>query len=152
MKNVEQEILEFYKAFLNFCNHVCINDPDAGKVHYELTDGHYFDLMGQLHRPKFLGHYDQITPYLADADVAIKELEITAVTEDFGYATCLQHFTGKAADGLPFNFTFRATSILRKVEGEWKYVHEHFSFPVNMATKVADMNSAQELSKNIELK
>lgn len=152
LKHVEQEILEHYKEFLRFCNHICINDPDAGKRFYELTDGLYFDLMGQLNRPKFLGHYDQITPYLADAEVEIKDLEITAVTKDFGYTTALQHFVGKAADGIPFDFTFRATSVLRKVDGQWKYAHEHFSFPVNMATKQGDTTCGLKLSESIELK
>jgi ketosteroid isomerase-like protein len=108
--------------------------------------------MGTVARPGFDAHYDKITPYLSSAHVEMKDLEINAVTPEFAYTTCLQHFSGTAADGIPFEFTFRATSVLRKVGGEWKYVHEHFSFPVNMSTMLGDRTSGQDVSKNIEFK
>lgn len=152
LKAVEQEILDHYKDFLHFVNHVCVNDPDAGKRFYDLQDSTDFDLMGNLHRPGFAAHYDHITPYLANANVALKDIEVFAVTPDFGYVTGLQHFKGTAADGAPFDFKFRSTSILRKVGGEWKYIHEHFSFPVDMATQKADITSGQSLSESVSLK
>lgn len=137
---------------MHFVNHVCHKDPDAGKRFYELSDTTDFDLMGTLHRPAFENHYDHITPYLANASVSLKDIEIFAVTTTFAYVTCLQHFQGVASDGVPFDFTFRSTSILRKVGGEWKYVHEHFSFPVDMATKKADTTCGQNLSDSVGLK
>lgn len=152
LKAVEQEILDHYKEFLFFCNHVCHKDPDAGKRFYELNDGLYYDLMGQLYRPKFNAHYDHITPYLANAEVALKDIEVVAVNPTFGYATALQHFKGIASDGIPFEFTFRGTSILRKIDGQWKYVHEHFSFPINMATKAVDLTCGMDLSASVEFK
>ncbi|EXJ71836.1 uncharacterized protein A1O5_04337 [Cladophialophora psammophila CBS 110553] len=150
LKHVEQELLDHLRDFLDFVNVVCVNDPDAGKKYYDLTDSTDFDLMGQLHRPGFEKHYDHITPYLADANVAFKDVEIFAVTPDFGYITYIQHFKGTSSDKTPFDFTFRATSVLRKIDGHWKYIHEHFSFPVNMANKQADTTSGQSLSDNVE--
>ncbi|OCL02144.1 hypothetical protein AOQ84DRAFT_192756 [Glonium stellatum] len=112
----------------------------------------YFDLMGNVHRPGFRAHYDNITPYLADAQIAFKGLEITAVTETFGYATAMQRYWGTATDGNDFDLTFRTTSLVRKREdGNWKYVHEHFSFPVNMATQKADLTSRLNVTQTMKL-
>jgi len=114
----------------------------------------YFDLMGNVLRPGFHAHYDRITPYLSDARIAFKDLEVMAVSETFGYATALQRYRGTAADGNVFDFTFRTTSLLRKRNGQWKYVHERFSFPVDMASRLADLtcgldvNAAMSLEKN----
>lgn len=151
LRDVEQDLLDHWKNFLRFCNHVCHQDPDAGKKLYDLHEITDFDIMGTLHRPGFVKHYDNITPYLGNAKVWTADMEITAVTPEFGYVTCLQKFVGTSSDGIPFEFVFRGTSILRKVGGEWKYVHEHFSFPVDMATKVADPTCGQKLEESIRL-
>lgn len=145
-------MLDHFRGFLHFVNHVCVNDPNYGKRYYEVRSATDFDLMGTLHRPAFDAHCDHITPYLADAIVCFKDIEIFAVTPEFGYITCVQHFVGTASDNTPFNFTFRATSILRKIGGEWKYVREHFSFPVDMATKKADTVYGQSLAESVEFK
>jgi len=107
--------------------------------------------MGTFHRPGFLKHYDHITPYPANANVSLKDMEITAVTREFGYVTVLQRFKGTALDGIDFEFTFLSTGVLRKVDGVWKYVHEHFFFPVNMATKVADPTCGIHLTEHVSL-
>ena len=109
--------------------------------------------MGQIPRPGFRAHYDRITPYLADAQIAFKDLEAVAVTETFGYVTAIQRYWGVAADGNGFDFQFRTTSLLRKSveDGQWKYVHEHFSFPVDLATQKADLTSGLVAKDNIKL-
>ena len=147
----EEEILQHYKEFAHFCNHVCKDNPDAGKRFYDLPEAQYFDLMGSVERPGFTKHYDQITPYLADAQIAFKDLEIFAVTPTFGYATAYQRYWGIAKDGNPFDFKFRTTSLVRKRGNQWKYVHEHFSFPCNMATQKADLTSGLKIADNISL-
>ncbi|KAF2491731.1 hypothetical protein BU16DRAFT_565432 [Lophium mytilinum] len=152
LARAEEEILQHYKDFAYFCNFDCKDHPNWGKKFYDLDEAMYFDLMGSVQRPGFRPHYDNITPYLADAQIAFKDLEITAVTETFGYATALQRYWGVAADGNAFDFTFRTTSLVRKRDdGNWKYVHEHFSFPVNMATQKADLTSGLKIEENIRL-
>jgi len=151
LKTVEEEILKHYKDFAHFCNEVCKENPNAGKEFYDLDEAMYFDLMGNVLRPGFRAHYDRITPYLSDAQIAFKDLEVMAVTENFGYATAIQRYWGTAADGNAFDFTFRTTSLLRKRNNRWKYVHEHFSFPVDMATKVADLTSGQDVNAAMSL-
>jgi ketosteroid isomerase-like protein len=110
----------------------------------------YFDLMGLVRRGGFEKHYDIITPYLADATSTFEDLEIVAVSKTFGYSTMIQRLHGKTAEGDPFDFRFRLTSLLRKTEGKWKYIHEHFSFPVDMKTQKGDLTSGKE-SENTEL-
>ncbi|KAF5962582.1 Glyoxalase/Bleomycin resistance protein/dihydroxybiphenyl dioxygenase [Fusarium bulbicola] len=64
LESVEQEILEFFKCFGNFLNHVAHHDATAGKEFFELKDYSIFDLMGTVSRPNLEAHYDHITPYL----------------------------------------------------------------------------------------
>jgi len=65
------------------------------------------------------------------------------VTTDgkLGFARSIQHFTATSKDGKPMDLTFRVTDCLHKVKGQWKIVHEHISFPVDLATGKADMQS-----------
>ncbi|OAL50321.1 hypothetical protein IQ07DRAFT_679746 [Pyrenochaeta sp. DS3sAY3a] len=152
LSGIEAEILEHYKEFAYFCNKLCKDDPDAGKRFYDLDEAMYFDLMGTIQRPGFRSHYDKITPYLSDAQIAFKDIEVVAVTETFGYVTAVQRYWGTAADGNAFDFTFRTTSLVRKIDGVWKYIHEHFSFPVDMATKVANMTGGvEDVEKSMRL-
>lgn len=111
----------------------------------------YFDLMGTVPRGTFGPHYDVITPYLKDATSTFDELEIVAVTPEFGYSTMYQRLRGKTTDGDPFDFRYRLTSIMRKVSGEWKYVHEHLSYPTDMKTRQSDFTSGIESGSKQEL-
>ncbi|TPX13675.1 uncharacterized protein E0L32_005878 [Thyridium curvatum] len=148
--SVEQEILEFFKGFGHFLNVGCRTDISAGKDFFEMKDYSIFDIMGILYRPNLEPHYDHITPYLGHTNQKFRDVEIVAVTPSFGYITAVQRVEGTAADGAPYNITYRTTSLVRKVDGgKWKYVHEHYSFPVNMATKVADTTCTQKLSDSV---
>lgn len=148
---MEEELLQHYKDFAYFCNHDAVDNPDKGKRFYDLEEAAYFDLMGSVERPGFGPHYDLITPYLADANLRVKDLEVIAITPTFGYGTAYQHYWGTAADGNDFDFTYRTTSIMRKKGGVWKYVHEHYSFPCVMATGKADFTSGLKIAENVKL-
>ena len=58
-----------------------------------------------------------------------------------GYATFFTHYAGKYKHGNVFDFTIRTTDVLRKIDGAWLIVHEHNSFPVDLSTGKADMQS-----------
>ena len=150
--STEQEILEFFKSFGNFLNVVSRTDVDAGKEFFDMKDYSIWDLMGNLQRPNLSPHYDHITPYLGHTNQTFKDVEIVAVTPSFGYITALQRTHGTATDGVPYDLTFRSTSVVRKFGKTWKLVHEHYSFPINMATKVADTTSSQDLKASVEFK
>ncbi|KIW79153.1 hypothetical protein Z517_05765 [Fonsecaea pedrosoi CBS 271.37] len=152
LKHVEEEVLQHYKVFSRFCNYECLEDPHGGKRFWELDDMMIFDLMGCTNRPDFRAHYEKVTLYLKDAHVAFKDLEIVAVSETFAYATALERYWGKAEDGNDFDLHFRITSLMQKTSNGWQYIHEHYSFPVDMATKLADFSSGIAVNDSLALK
>jgi len=56
-------------------------------------------------------------------------------------AYSIQHMTATDSAGKPLDFTFRVTDVWRKEKGAWKIAHAHISFPTDMATGKADMQS-----------
>jgi ketosteroid isomerase-like protein len=58
-----------------------------------------------------------------------------------GYARMIQHVAAKGKDGKPLDLHIRVTDVLRKTNGRWLIIHEHASFPVDMATGKADFLS-----------
>jgi len=60
---------------------------------------------------------------------------------NIGFVSMLQEFSGKDASGKPFNMMLRVTDGLKKINGEWKIVHEHISFPVDPGTGMALMSA-----------
>ncbi|KAF2461166.1 hypothetical protein BDY21DRAFT_376902 [Lineolata rhizophorae] len=133
----EEEILQHYKDWIAF-NTKEFTNKSKGKDFYDLPDVMYFDMMKQTPRGHFGHHFDHIDPYYDDAHLAYKDLEIVATSKDSGYATAVQRYYGTGTDGREFSFTCRITSLLKKVEGRWKWVHEHVSFPVDLSTKMGD--------------
>ncbi len=57
------------------------------------------------------------------------------------YARMIQHVAAKGKDGKPLDLNIRVTDVLRKTNGRWLIIHEHASFPVDMATGRADFLS-----------
>ena len=62
-----------------------------------------------------------------------------------GLANSIQRFTGSDKSGKPVDTTFRITDVWRKQDGKWKIIHMHVSYPIDMATGKADMQSKTEL-------
>ncbi|MBV8612783.1 MAG: nuclear transport factor 2 family protein [Acetobacteraceae bacterium] len=58
-----------------------------------------------------------------------------------GYSHSIQHVSGTDAKGQPIDLTWRDTSAYRKIGGNWLIVHEHGSFPVDLATGKPDLAS-----------
>ncbi len=58
-----------------------------------------------------------------------------------GLANSVQHFTGTDQAGKPVDMTFRVTDVWQKIAGQWKIIHTHVSFPTDMASGKADMQS-----------
>ncbi|KAJ9639735.1 hypothetical protein H2204_003528 [Knufia peltigerae] len=134
----EQEILEHYKEWIRF-NHTDFGNKERAKSFYDIPETRFFDLMKQIPRRGFGPHYDSIDVYYDDSHLAIKDMEITAVSKDFGYVTTIQRYWGTGTDGKEFSFTFRMTSLLRKIDGQWKWIHEHVSFPVDLENGKGDL-------------
>ncbi|KAH7054559.1 hypothetical protein B0J12DRAFT_784551 [Macrophomina phaseolina] len=155
LREAEEELVDFFKRWFYYCNNVMAANVAGNEPFYDWEDQVYFDLMGNISRGEgFKEHFGAIGPYMNNANIAFKELEITATAPDAVHTTQLQRFKGVAKDGRAFDFTYRLTQILRKTEDGWKIVHEHLSFPVDMQTGRAnftdsnwDMREAYNLSK-----
>lgn len=48
---------------------------------------------------------------------------------------------GPDKDGKPLDLTVRVTDVYRNVNGKWLVIHEHVSWPVDLATGKADLTS-----------
>ena len=63
-------------------------------------------------------------------------------TSCFSFVSSLQHNYGTDPKGKSFEFMIRVTDCFRKVNGKWKIVHQHVSFPIeSMETGKADFQS-----------
>jgi len=75
-------------------------------------------------------------------DVKIDFRELKVISDGkLALARSVVHMTGKDSTGKPFEITFRQTDVWRKTHGQWKLVHEHASYPIDMKTGKADMAS-----------
>lgn len=78
--------------------------------------------------------------YPGPVNNSIVELNITVVGS-VAYTHCIDDGTFTAKDGSKVHLVFRVTDVLRKSKGKWLVVHEHLSFPVDLATGKADLLS-----------
>ncbi|KAL1631252.1 hypothetical protein SLS54_000011 [Diplodia seriata] len=142
----EQEVLDqLYRGWLHYWNHDSREDFKNGMVgarrFYDFDDMLSYDMFGSTARTKFDGHFQSIFPYWNDGNMAFKDIEITALSPEFAYSTMVQHTWGTAG-GVPFDTAFRRTGVARKNKaGEWKWIHEHLSFPTDMKTRQADFTA-----------
>jgi uncharacterized protein (TIGR02246 family) len=60
--------------------------------------------------------------------------------QTLAFSHSIQHVSGTDQDGHAIDLTVRATDVYRKINGQWLIVHEHVSFPVDIATGKAVMN------------
>ena len=60
---------------------------------------------------------------------------------NLGYGHGLFRVTGTGKDGKAMDITVRVTDVYRKIDGKWLAVHEHVSWPVDLATGQADLSS-----------
>jgi len=58
-----------------------------------------------------------------------------------GAAFSVQHFTATDKSGKPVDMTVRVTDVWQKQKGKWKMIHTHVSFPTDLTTGKADMQS-----------
>ena len=72
----------------------------------------------------------------------VEFVSLHVVTDgNMALANSVQHFTGTDKSGKPTEMTFRVTDVWQKQEGQWKMIHTHVSFPTDMASGKADMQS-----------
>lgn len=72
----------------------------------------------------------------------VDQLDITVVGP-VAYTHYVVDGTLTDKDGKPMHLVVRSTDVLRKIRGKWLIVQEHNSFPVDLTTGQADMESKQ---------
>ncbi|KAF2179300.1 hypothetical protein K469DRAFT_694226 [Zopfia rhizophila CBS 207.26] len=152
----EQEVLDqLYRGWLHYWNHESRADFANGMVgarrFYDFEDMLSYDMFGNTIRTRFNKHFESIFPYWNDGHMEFKDIEITALSKEYTYSTMIQHTWGTAGS-VPFDTAFRRTGIARKNEnGEWRWIHEHLSFPTDMKSKMADFTASLDPLKATKL-
>jgi uncharacterized protein (TIGR02246 family) len=78
--------------------------------------------------------------YPGPINIDLNDLQITTDGQ-LAFAHYVFHLTGTAKDGAKAEMSFRVTDCLQKMNGKWLIIHEHISFPVDLATGKADLLS-----------
>lgn len=108
------------------------NDPD---------DLRHFDLQhGELDGPAFFDYMRQVAPFYGEQQIEFSDFVVHG-EGDTAFVSMIQTFSGVDSEGRDFTFRFRATNGMRRIDGRWRIVHEHLSFPVDMETRQADLQS-----------
>lgn len=92
-----------------------------------------FEVAGPLQLPSTQATDDPLTQAWLDSfeegpTVTPEELTIW-VDGSVAFCHSLNHLQGKKVDGQTVDLTMRSTLGFRKVDGRWKIVHGHTSFP-----------------------
>ena len=70
-------------------------------------------------------------------EIADEHLEVSGeLATDYA----LEHITGTMKDGKPADVWLRATSVFKRIGGQWRDIHDHVSVPADMATGKAVMD------------
>ncbi|OAL22031.1 hypothetical protein AYO20_11267 [Fonsecaea nubica] len=135
----EQEILNHICGWSHVMNKLFNQSIEPGRPFYDFDDAMTYDIYGFTPRGGMLEHYNQTFHYFSNSRFEMKDLEPVATSKTSGYITMMQRLVGGTSDdGNKFEMTYRITYILAKIDGAWKFVHEHVSFPVEMSSMKAD--------------
>ncbi|KAK1634556.1 hypothetical protein BDP81DRAFT_462930 [Colletotrichum phormii] len=140
----EQEVMDqLYRGLLHYWNKESRKDYHNGMVgtrrFYDFDDMLSYDMFGNTIRGSFKEHFDSVFLYWNNGNMEFKDIEITALSKEYAYSTMIQHTWGTAGN-------------VPKNEGQWKWIHEHLSFPTDMATKAADFTSTLDPLKATKMK
>jgi ketosteroid isomerase-like protein len=110
-------------------------DPGDGLVLYDANTPREFDGSKAV-RANFVPAYEDVKGF--KYDISNEHAEVAG---KFGFTYGIVRFTGTDKAGKPVDVSWRTTNIWREQAGKWKIIHEHNSFPVDMASGKADMQS-----------
>lgn len=102
-----------------------------------------FDMFGPLRSDGKASVRERTTSWLDlyEAPPRWKDRDLTvAASGDVGFAHSLGHVTGKRKDGVDVDMWFRTTLGLRRIDGEWRIVHEHQSEPFDIESGKASLD------------
>lgn len=143
---LEQEIVDLEKKLEHSINTAFNQDPGDALKYFDTVKMRFFDAMphegghfGGLEIPSenFVPHWYEIAPKFVGI-IQFMALQPHACG-DVGFVSMIQFYRGRTREGQEFEMALRATDGLRKQNGEWKIVHEHLSFPVDLETREAKL-------------
>lgn len=80
--------------------------------------------------------------FTGQIEFALTDADYTVGGGDVAFGHSIQHVKGTLKEGnKKMDFTVRVTDGYKKVNGQWLIAHEHVSFPVDLMTGKADMDS-----------
>jgi ketosteroid isomerase-like protein len=132
---LERELIKIY-------NDDVAHNVDKVMEYFDDTDEmRMFDVMTprEFTGPQFREHFAALANQYSGV-VELMDMKVHA-DERLGFASSVQRTYGTDPQGKRFDMTFRVTDCLRKTGGKWKIVHEHVSFPIDMSTGRADLQS-----------
>lgn len=92
-----------------------------------------FDLvppLAKVGRDAYAQNYEEFfAMFSGPLEVEIRELRIAAAV-DVAFLHCFDRMSGTLHSGEHFELWLRVTSGLRKIDGEWRIIHDHVSVPV----------------------
>jgi ketosteroid isomerase-like protein len=111
-------------------------DEGEGLVVYDISTPREFDGPKAV-RADFQNFFDTFK------NPKIEFINLHVTTDGrLGFAESVQHMTATDKNGKPVDFIFRVTDVWRKEKQQtWKIIHSHISFPIDMASGKADMQS-----------
>lgn len=71
--------------------------------------------------------------------VELREVRIVAAG-DVAFLHCFDRMSGTLQSGEHFDLWLRVTSGLRKIDGEWRIIHDHVSVPIHFETGTAALD------------
>jgi len=135
LKAVEDRFMAAFRAKdVNAIMELCV--PDESLVVFDVTPPRQRK-GAQAYRKDWedaFNHFDG--PLQAE----ISDVDITAGV-DVAYVSSVHHVTGTMKGGTKTDYTVRVTDGFKKVDGKWLIAHTHVSFPVDMRTGQADLQS-----------
>ena len=120
-----------------------VTTPDEIMKFYESGDDVVlYDIMTPREFVGEKGLRAHMADYVGSKDSKVEFLELQVISDGkLALARSVQHYTGKTPDGKTLDITYRVTDVWRKKHGQWKVICSHASFPVDMKTGKADMQS-----------
>jgi ketosteroid isomerase-like protein len=106
---------------------VAHHDPDV--LAYDLLEPLQYKGVADLRRrvQQWFDGYDGPMTY------EIRDLQVVA-GYDAAFCHGLHHVAGKAVAGQTIDMWWRATQGFRRIDGQWRIVHEHSSVPFDMTS------------------
>ncbi len=123
--------------------YVLTTDPDEVMKYWDT--GEDVVLYDPMPPREFAGEQairNHMADFAGNKDLKVDFLELQVISDcKLALARSVQHFTAEGADGKAIDATYRSTDLWRKTHGHWKIINSHVSFPVDLKTGKADMQS-----------